>query len=108
MNGTTSCEGRLEVFYKGTWGTVCDDDWDMLDASVVCRQMLCGIPIATLTTSHFGQGPGPILLDNVECEGTEAELGQCNNAGWGVHNCSHFEDVGVKCEGKTHVTHQTD
>ncbi|XP_055004201.1 scavenger receptor cysteine-rich domain-containing group B protein [Boleophthalmus pectinirostris] len=98
VNGMKACEGRLEIFHEGEWGTVCDDDWDMVDASVVCRQLQCGQPQATRTTAYFGPGTGPILMDNVECDGFEAELGQCKSAGWGVHNCSHYEDVGVQCK----------
>ncbi|XP_055082863.1 deleted in malignant brain tumors 1 protein [Periophthalmus magnuspinnatus] len=98
VNGNKACEGRLEILYEGEWGTVCDDDWDMVDASVVCRQLGCGQPQAKRTTAYFGPGTGPILIDNVECDGFEAELGQCRNAGWGVHNCSHYEDVGVQCK----------
>ena len=46
----------------------------------------------------FGQGRGPILLDNLQCTGTESSLLGCSHRGIGVFSsCSHSEDAGVVC-----------
>ncbi len=45
----------------------------------------------------FGQGEGPILLDNVICIGDEERLENCGSNGFGVNNCAHGEDAGVRC-----------
>ena len=47
-------------------------------------------------------GPGnessPILLENVQCDGTESSLAECPHDGWGKHNCAHNEDVSISCD----------
>ncbi|XP_021562619.1 scavenger receptor cysteine-rich domain-containing group B protein [Carlito syrichta] len=98
VGGPTRCRGRLEVLHGGSWGSVCDDDWDVVDANVVCRQLGCGLALPVPRPLAFGQGRGPILLDNVECRGQEAALSECGSRGWGVHNCFHYEDVAVLCD----------
>ncbi|XP_056386619.1 neurotrypsin-like isoform X1 [Hyla sarda] len=95
--GQIAGEGRVEVYYNGDWGTVCDDDWTELNAQVVCRQLGFSGPSSLASKGEFGPGDGMIFLDDVACTGTERSLVECSRSSWGQHDCSHFEDVGLRC-----------
>ena len=49
--------------------------------------------------AYFGQGTGPILVDDLRCRGDEASIQYCPQNTYG-HNCLHNEDAGVECIGK--------
>ena len=102
--------------YNNVWGTVCDDLFNDVDASVACRQLgysgklrVCVLVQHYLLNHFFSaggivapytyypQGSGSIWLDNVMCLGTETRLFDCPNGGIGIHDCTHIEDVGVMC-----------
>ena len=93
--------GRVEVFHDGQWGTVCSDNWDFLDAFVVCQQLgFNKIENITLFSNDiFGSinDTVPIWLDSIHCTGNETNLGLCSHPGFGIENCLHFQDSGVYC-----------
>lgn len=117
--------GRLEVFYQNVWGSVCDDNFDSVDATVVCKML--GFQRSTQVYTASGgavsvhaqylymtldqtlnisqtyllcvcaAGAGQIWLDEVRCSGQEKSIFDCIHGGMGNHNCNHNEDVGISC-----------
>ena len=89
----------MEILDQVSWGTICDDGWDLDDAHVVCRQLGCGQALNATRSAHFGAGSGPIWLDDLNCTGNESHVWRCPSRGWGRHDCRHKEDAGVICSG---------
>ena len=93
-------EGRVEIFYNGEWGTVCDNGWDLRDAVVVCRQLGYATAARRSIRAEFGLGTGRIWLVYVNCDGTESMLSSCSFSTWGWYFCGHRWDAGVVCASK--------
>lgn len=99
-DGSSENEGRVEVYWNGQWGTICDDSWVKADADVVCRQL--GYPSAqeAVANAYFGEGSGEIILEDVRCLGNEVDLLTCPSLFIYQNGCSHSNDVGVVCTAK--------
>ncbi|XP_064388469.1 neurotrypsin-like [Halichondria panicea] len=98
---TIGSSGRLEVYYNGQWGTVCDDLFGPNDAVVACRQLGFSTytRYGTVRTLGFSQPSSSTRtwLDNLRCSGTESRLINCPANPIGVEDCSHFEDIALIC-----------
>ena len=98
IRGPEEGAGRVEVLVNGQWGTVCDVDFDLADANVVCRQLGFRSAIEAIRGPWFGPGVGPIWMSRVACRGNEPRFSACSHAR--RHRCSHQNDVGVTCRDR--------
>ena len=99
-DGENNFEGRVEICFEETWGTICGaDSWDIRDAEVVCRQLGFNATGAlALNGASHGQGTVPIHFDAVACTGREERLISCPRRDTVRFECSHEDDSGVRCQ----------
>ncbi|XP_066854920.1 antigen WC1.1-like isoform X4 [Anser cygnoides] len=95
--GPGRCAGRVEVYSEGTWGTVCQDAWDLPHADVVCRQLGCGRALEAPGSERFGPGVGTLWPGAGGCSGTEAALWDCPAPA--RHGCHRGGGAGAVCSG---------
>ncbi|XP_072573153.1 scavenger receptor cysteine-rich type 1 protein M130-like [Paramormyrops kingsleyae] len=97
VNGSSPCSGRVEVYRWGEWGTIAQYDWDLDDASVVCRQLGCGTAVLAPIRAHFGEGSRRVLLRDVSCSGSESALRECRSQDFRYTDFLHIFDAGIIC-----------
>uniref|UniRef100_A0A8C5R8K3 SRCR domain-containing protein n=1 Tax=Leptobrachium leishanense TaxID=445787 RepID=A0A8C5R8K3_9ANUR len=95
-----TCSGRVELLYAGRWGTLCNSDWDLPAANVLCRQLHCGIAQSLPKGGQFGKGDGTLWNDKFHCSGTESHLSECSSTALGYGECPAWDTAGVVCTGK--------
>ncbi|XP_067260783.1 uncharacterized protein [Chanodichthys erythropterus] len=100
VGGHDRCAGRVELLHSGQWGTVCDDEFNIISGQVVCAQLRCG---SAKRVDFFGAGRGDIHISKMKCNGTERNLWECgpinNTAGY----CGHKEDAGIVCSDSVEI-----
>ncbi|XP_023817585.1 deleted in malignant brain tumors 1 protein-like [Oryzias latipes] len=95
-NGSSRCSGRLEVKSNNSWSSVCEDDFDLLDAEVVCRELGCGAP-SVLQGALYGEAEAPFLTREFLCEGHESVLLDCGSSWRKTKACPPDKAVGLTC-----------
>lgn len=77
LRGSTSPNiGRVEVYYAGVWGSIYSSNWDIKDATVVCKQL--GYTTALLAGSRlFCSVTVPFFFRDFRCHGNESAIGRC-------------------------------
>ncbi|XP_053383098.1 deleted in malignant brain tumors 1 protein-like isoform X2 [Mercenaria mercenaria] len=99
-NGERPSKGRVEILVNGTWGTICDTNFEIADANVVCKML--GLEYRsyyTWVSDDSGRRGGPIYVNKLNCIGTESHINHCS---YEISNhCTHFDDVAVECTGLT-------
>lgn len=93
---TSDNSGRVEIYYEGQWGTICDHYWSYYDATVICRQLGYDGVETYYSGSMFGQGSGAIMR-NLGCLGKEWFWHDCPFSDWETLLCTHSEDAAVTC-----------
>ena len=80
------------------WGTICNHNWDLEDATVACRQLGYSKAISADRITCYGEESRKSWMDDLRCRGNEIGLQYCAFSGWGNNYCLHFEDAGVTCQ----------
>ncbi|XP_032446897.1 scavenger receptor cysteine-rich type 1 protein M130-like isoform X2 [Xiphophorus hellerii] len=103
VQGTNRCSGRLEVKTNQSWSSVCEKDFDLQDAEVVCREIGCGPP-SVHQGALYGEAEAPVGSREFQCEGSESALLKCSSRkSSGRNSCSPGQAVGLTCSDKDNI-----
>ena len=96
--GSSAKEGYVEgLGSNGQWGGICDDNFDINDAHVICKML--GYPLATGAFGYYGTAPSGnnFVLDDLGCTGNEASVFDCLHNGEWNEDCGATDIAGVQC-----------
>ncbi|XP_040282832.1 deleted in malignant brain tumors 1 protein-like isoform X1 [Bufo bufo] len=97
VDGGDRCQGKVELLYNNTWGTLSDEHWDRHGADVICRQLGCGPSLKAMKGNAFGPVSGNIL-EKVDCTGDEHDVSECLLGAWTEPDSTRPQhSAGISC-----------
>ncbi|XP_028275163.1 scavenger receptor cysteine-rich type 1 protein M130-like [Parambassis ranga] len=102
VEGTNVCSGRLEVKSDQSWSSVCEDDFNLQNAEVVCRELGCGAP-SVFKGGLYGAAEAPVWMRRFQCGGHESALLDCGSSQSTENSCSAGKAVGLTCSDHGNV-----
>uniref|UniRef100_A0A673ADS2 SRCR domain-containing protein n=1 Tax=Sphaeramia orbicularis TaxID=375764 RepID=A0A673ADS2_9TELE len=105
VHGSSRCSGRLEVRSDQSWSSVCEEDLDLNDTQVVCRELGCGAP-GLLQGGLYGEGEAPVWTSELQCEGNESVVLDCRRSSSAGKTCSPGTAAGLTCTGGVRLVGQ--
>ena len=104
LNGTNlEYGGRVEVFYNGKWGKICQNKWNFEDVKVICRQLGFKRAVAEFVVADVKDEDIPFVMSDVACNGNEPELASCQRTDGKLNVDCQNDDTGAQalCEPKS-------
>lgn len=100
LENNDGCSGRLQVFYNGTWGSVCSNSMTPHTVPLVCKQLGCGDSGTLEMNSRYDKLSGTAWLDRIECGKSNSTFWQCPSAPWDPQSCDDLRDeTNITCSG---------
>ncbi|XP_071987987.1 antigen WC1.1-like [Engystomops pustulosus] len=97
VNGSGPCDGVVEVSLNNTWNRFCLWNFNVREASVVCKQMGCG-PLVKIQEHVEGDvGPRRKIVEETHCSGSESQISECGLSVWSSTPCLHNIHAGIVC-----------
>ena len=102
LQNSDGCSGRLQVFYNGTWGSICSNLMTLDTVSLACKELGCGDGGSLETRLPYGRVSGPAWLDNVQCGKKTSSFWQCPSTPWDPQSCEDLrEEIHITCNGNS-------
>ncbi|XP_019849591.1 PREDICTED: deleted in malignant brain tumors 1 protein-like [Amphimedon queenslandica] len=99
LKGGNYTYGRVEICINEIWTTICSDNWNYKDASVVCNQLGYSPYGAIPASGYYTETIWPIGIVNPNCTGDEVSIFNCSHGQTG--SCSPSHDASLICQNMT-------